>query len=66
MTSATPVKITAIAAIPVQTAAAPTAAAPATAPGAAPVADSGAGKSKPSVLASDTIATANELVYDDA
>ena len=41
-------------------------------PGAAPAAtappaqDSAAAKGKPSVLASDTIATANELVYDDA
>ncbi|MFI5076887.1 MAG: LptA/OstA family protein, partial [Vicinamibacteria bacterium] len=39
-------------------------AAPATA--AAPVQGSAAGKGKPGVLASDTIATANELVYDDA
>ncbi len=44
--------------------AAPSAAAPATA--ASPAQGSAAGKSKPSVLASDTIATANELVYDDA
>ena len=39
-------------------------AAPATA--AAPAQGSAAGKGKPGVLASDTIATANELVYDDA
>ena len=44
--------------------AAPSAAAPATA--ASPAQGSAAGKSKPAVLASDTIATANELVYDDA
>jgi lipopolysaccharide export system protein LptA len=44
--------------------AAPSAAAPATA--ASTAQGSAAGKGKPSVLASDTIATANELVYDDA
>jgi lipopolysaccharide export system protein LptA len=46
----------------------PRAAGPGAAPAApaAPAQGSAAGKAKPSVLASDTIATANELVYDDA
>ena len=49
-------------------AAGPGAAPPATAPAtaASPAQGSAAGKGKPTVLASDTIATANELVYDDA
>ena len=58
----------------VAAAAAPKASEPAKAPGAAPsttaastpASGGGAAKSKPGVLASDTIATANELVYDDA
>jgi LPS export ABC transporter protein LptC len=56
------------AATPAATAAPPRAAGPGAAPAtAAPAAQgSAAGKNKPSVLASDTIATANELVYDDA
>jgi len=48
-------------------AAPPRAAGPGAAPAAAAqAAQDGAGKGKPGVLASDTIATANELVYDDA
>jgi LPS export ABC transporter protein LptC len=67
---ATPTGTTTATATAVATAAAapPRAAGPGAAPAraASPAQGTAAGKSRPSVLASDTIATANELVYDDA